>query len=85
MMTPGEEDKDFIHSSIFDEMGKGIFTQATKARYISIIESLVSNGAQGVILGCTEIPMLLSQEDVSVPVFDTTKLHADAAVAFCLG
>ena len=84
-IIPDEDDKDFIHNTIFDEMGKGIFTPATKARYITIIEKLASQGAQGAILGCTEIPMLLGQEDVSIPVFDTTKLHADAAVAFCLG
>ena len=84
-IIPDEDDKEFIHNTIFDEMGKGIFSPTTKARYIAIIEKLVSKGAQGAILGCTEIPMLLSQDDVSVPVFDTTKLHADAAVAFCLG
>ena len=83
-MIPGAADRDFIHNSIFDEMGKGIFPPATKARYIAIIEEMAAQGAQGAILGCTEIPMLLSQHDVTVPVFDTTKLHANAAVAFCL-
>ena len=84
-IIPAEDDKNFIHSTIFDEMSMGIFSASTKARYISIIEGLASKGAQGAILGCTEIPMLLSQSDVSIPVFDTTKLHADTAVAFCLG
>lgn len=83
-IIPGEKDKDFIHNSIFDEMGKGIFSPATKARYISIIEKLISEGAQGIILGCTEIPMLLKPEDVPAPSFDTTNIHADAVVAFCL-
>ena len=84
-IIPADSDRDFIHNSIFDELGKDIFTAATKAHYISIINDLISKGAQGVIFGCTEIPMLLSQEDVPVPVFDTTKIHADAAVAFSLG
>ena len=83
-LIPGDDDRDFIHTTIFEELGKGIFTEATKARYISIINGLVSKGAQGVILGCTEIPMLPSQDDVSVPVFDTTKIHSAAAVAFSL-
>ena len=84
-LIPGEADKDFIHNTIFDEMGKGIFTDATRDRYIAIIEDLAKQGAQGAILGCTEIPMLLGNAYVSVPTFDTTKLHADAAIAFSLG
>jgi aspartate racemase len=56
----------------------------TKKSYISIINNLVANGAEGIVLGCTEIPMLISQDDVSVPVFDTTKIHSMAAVEFAL-
>lgn len=84
-LIPQQEDMDFIHNTIFEELGKGIFTAETKARYLSVMDKLVAQGAQGIILGCTEIPMLLTQADVPVPVFDTTKIHADAAVAFSLG
>lgn len=84
-MVPNEDDKDYIHDSIFEELSRGIFTEATKARYQSIIADLVSKGAEGVILGCTDIPPLIGQDDVTVPVFDTTRLHAEAAAVFCLG
>lgn len=84
-LIPGAEDMDFIHNTIFEELGKGIFTEETRRRYLSIMDKLVAMGAQGIILGCTEIPMLVTQADVPVPVFDTTKIHADAAVAFSLG
>lgn len=84
-LIPEGDDIEFIHDTIFDELGKGIFTAETKQRYLDIIDKLVARGAEGVILGCTEIPMLLTQADVNVPAFDTTQIHADAAVAFSLG
>jgi aspartate racemase len=65
-------------------MGKGIFLPETKKTYIDIIEKNIPRGVQGVILGCTEIPLLLKQEDSPLPVFDTTLLHATAAVDFAL-
>jgi aspartate racemase len=84
-VIPGEEDRAFIHYTIFEELGRGIVSPESKARYIGIIEGLAAEGAQGAILGCTEIPLLISQDDVSIPVFDTTRIHADAAVRFSLG
>lgn len=84
-IIPGEEDMTFIHDTIFDELGKGIFTPETKQRYLDIMDRLVAWGAEGIILGCTEIPMLLTQDDVNVPVFDTARIHSAAAVAFSLG
>jgi aspartate racemase len=84
-IIPDEEDRNFIHMTIFDELGKGIVLPATAARYISIINDLIARGAQGIILGCTEIPLLIGQKDIAVPAFDTTRIHADAAVAFALG
>lgn len=81
-IIPGDADRDFIHWTIFEELGRDIISPETKARYISIIEKLVEQGAQGAILGCTEIPLLIKEGDVSVPTFDTTKIHADAAVKF---
>jgi len=82
---PAEADREFIHGTIFGELGKGILRPETKARYLQIIASLVARGAEGAILGCTEIPPLVKQEDCPVPVFDTTALHAAAAVDFALG
>jgi aspartate racemase len=84
-IIPEKDDRDFIHESIFGELGKGVFTAATKARYVEIIAALAGRGAEGVILGCTEIPLIVKPEDVSIPVFDTTLIHATAAVDFALG
>jgi aspartate racemase len=85
VLVPGEEDRHFLHDSIFKELAKGIFTAETKARFISIINGLIAQGAEGVILGCTEFPLLIKQEDCTVPIFDTTDIHANAAVKFALG
>jgi len=83
-IIPDESEREFIHNSIFDELGKNIFLSETKSGYIQIINRLIARGAQGIILGCTEIPLLIKQEDSSVPVFDTTLIHANAAVEFAL-
>jgi len=84
-IIPDESDRDFLHHTIFEELGKGIVTESTKSRYLSIIASLIEKGAESIILGCTEIPLLIQQPDVAVPVFDTALLHSKAAVAFALG
>lgn len=83
-IVPDENDRNFIHLSIFDELGKSIFKPETKERYLSIINGLVKQGAEGVILGCTEIPLLIKQEDLEIPAFDTTLIHSRAAVEFAL-
>jgi aspartate racemase len=84
-LTPNDDDRQFIHNTIFGELGSGILMTATKDRYISIINGMIAQGAEGVILGCTEIPLLIKQEDVPVPVFDTAFIHSEAAVDFSLG
>jgi aspartate racemase len=84
-VTPGQPDRDWIHSTIFNELGKNIFLPATKQRYLDIIGALAKGGAQGAILGCTEIPLIIKPEDLPGPSFDTTAIHADAAVGFSLG
>ncbi len=81
-IIPDEADRNFIHQKIYGELGKGIIKQETKSGFMAIIQKLVSEGAEGIILGCTEIPLLIKQEDVNVPVFDTTLIHSEAAVAF---
>ncbi|MEZ7500418.1 aspartate/glutamate racemase family protein [Flavobacterium sp. Arc3] len=65
-------------------MGIGFINPETKNRYIEIVNELVRNGAECIILGCTEIPMLISQEDFNVPIFDTTKIHSQAIVEYIL-
>ena len=83
-VIPDSSDRDFIHASIFNELTKGIFKDETKKKYIDIIETLKINGAEGVIFGCTEISLLIKQEDSSITVFDTTAIHSKAAVDFAL-
>lgn len=83
-LIPDVEEREFIHATIFNELGLGIFKQTTRERYISIIERLKENGAEGVVFGCTEIPMLIKQGEAPLPIFDTLRIHATAAVDFIL-
>ena len=84
VIVPEAEDRAEIHRVIYEELISGqIFDQSREA-YREIIARLVAQGAQGVILGCTEIGLLINQADSDVPVFDTTELHALAAVEFAL-
>lgn len=83
-MIPNDDDRNFIHATIFDELGKGLVLESTRNRYLKIINGLIEDGAEGIILGCTEIPLLIQPPDVSVPLFDTALLHAKAAVEFQL-
>jgi aspartate racemase len=85
IVVPGEGEQGDIDRIIFDELCRGVFKECSKARYLDIIANLEKGGAQGVILGCTEIPLLVSQRDrPDVPMFDTTALHAERAVELAL-
>ena len=84
VMIPKKADRDIVHTSIYQELVRGEFLPSTRRQFVRIIEDLHRNGAQGVILGCTEIPMLVKQDDVKIPVFDTTALHVDAAIKMAL-
>jgi aspartate racemase len=84
VIIPDENDRKIIHEIIYNELCKGIINEDSKEKYIKIINDLVLNGAQGIVLGCTEIPLLIKQEDVSIPVLDTTTIHAISAVEFAL-
>ncbi|MBK1812023.1 aspartate/glutamate racemase family protein [Clostridium sp. YIM B02505] len=84
VVVPNEADREVIHEVIYKELCKGIISEESKEKYKKVINSLLLNGAEGIVLGCTEIPLLIKQEDVSVPVFDTTTIHAIAAVEFAL-
>ena len=79
-----QSERDFIQATIRDELGRGVILAETKRRYLQAIEDLLARGAEGIILGCTELPLILSQADLAVPAFDTTRIHAEAAVAFAL-
>jgi aspartate racemase len=82
VLVPDKDDRDFIDRVIFDELCVGKMNASSKERFKEIIGKLVENGAEGIVLGCTEIPLLIKQEDLNVPVFDTTEIHAEAAVEF---
>jgi len=83
-LVPDAAGRDFVHDSIYTELGKNIFREETRQKYREIIDDLRDSGAEGVILGCTEIPMLVTQTDCSVPALDTTFIHAKYAVDFAL-
>lgn len=72
------------HRVIYDELTKGIVRPESRQRYRDVIERLGDAGAEGIILGCTEIMLLINQSDTTLPVFDTTTLHAEAAVSMSL-
>ncbi|MGL5353889.1 MAG: aspartate/glutamate racemase family protein [Clostridium sp.] len=79
VLIPDSDDVEIVNNVIFDELCLGIISKKSKEKYIKIIDKLEDNGAQGVILGCTEIAMLIGQEDIRLPVFDTTQIHATLA------
>ena len=84
VLIPEAGDREFVNSVIFNELCLGIIKEDSREKFRGIIGDLVSKGAEGIVLGCTEIPLLIGQEDAEVPVFDTTKIHALAAVEFAL-
>jgi aspartate racemase len=80
VLVPGAEDRAEVHRVIYEELCVGVLGDASRVRYREVIARLVDRGAQGVILGCTEIELLVGPEDSPVPVFPTTRLHVEAAV-----
>ena len=84
VLTPDEAGRDEVHRIIYDELVRGEINDGSRQRYIDIVHTLVARGAEGIIAGCTEIELLLSAEDVPVPYFPTTRLHATAAVDLAL-
>ena len=84
VVVPDEPDRTTVHRIIYDELVRGIVTQESKQAYLDVIDRLLARGAMGVIAGCTEIELLVGHDDVAVPYFPTTRLHADAAVAAAL-
>ena len=84
VLVPAADDRAAVHRIIYDELVRGKIEPASRAAYREIIARLAARGAEGVILGCTEIPLLIKPEDSPIPVFDTTAIHAYAAVDLAL-
>ncbi|KQL52538.1 hypothetical protein AN964_02630 [Heyndrickxia shackletonii] len=84
ILVPEKSDREKVHDIIYNELCLGKIEDSSRLAYIDIINNLISEGAEGIILGCTEITLLISQKDCKVPVFDTTRIHATAAVDFAL-
>jgi len=84
VLVPEEADRKTVHRIIYEELVQGRIEASSKAEYVRIMQALVDRGAQGIILGCTEIMLLVGESDTTVPIFDTTTLHALAAVDLAL-
>ena len=81
---PGQQEREIVHRVIYDELVLGKIRQTSKEQYSDIIAQMIAQGAEGIILGCTEIGLLIQQQDSQVPLFDTTRIHAEAAVTYAL-
>jgi len=79
-LIPEETQQEEIHRVIYEELTRGIIKPSSKDHYLAIIDSLKERGADGIILGCTEIPLLVQEGDCTIPLFDTAAIHADAAL-----
>lgn len=84
VVVPGRDDQTTVHDIIYGELCRGIITRKSQERYLDIIDTLSSEGAQAVILGCTEIALLVQQTDTNVPLYDTTEIHARHGVEWAL-
>ncbi|MBN2417437.1 amino acid racemase [bacterium] len=83
-LVPDEDDQQLINEVIFSELGRGVLNDRSREQYLGIIGTLAERGAEGVILGCTEIPLLIRPDDTALPLFDTAIIHAEAALARAL-
>ncbi len=83
-IIPSPADMEIVHNIIYQELVKGEIKSDSGEKVISIIKKLKNSGAEGVILGCTELPLLITENDVSIPIFDTTKIHAEKAMAWAI-
>jgi aspartate racemase len=84
-IIPEKSDREFIQAVIYNELLLEIFTKKSKKRFLEIMKKIQQDGAEGIILGCTEIPLLIHEDDFNLPLFNTTEIHARAAVDFALG
>lgn len=84
MIPATQELRDYVQQTVKEELGRGIINDETRKTYIDIVNTMADSGAEGIILGCTEIPLLINQDDFVLPVFDTTKIHSEVIVDFLL-
>jgi aspartate racemase len=84
VLIPDGDDREYVNRVIYGELVAGQIRAESRAGYVEIIKKLATRGAQGVILGCTEIPLLVSEADAGLPLFDTTLLHAEAALNYAV-
>ncbi|MEH6388128.1 MULTISPECIES: aspartate/glutamate racemase family protein [Pseudomonas] len=85
VVVPEAQDRALIHDIIYSELCQGIVNDQSRTRYLAVIDSLADQGAQAVILGCTEIALLVQQQHSKVPLYDTTQIHVNEAVAYAIG
>ncbi|MFX1470391.1 MAG: aspartate/glutamate racemase family protein, partial [Promethearchaeota archaeon] len=83
-IIPVQKDRNYVHQAIYNQLAQRIFSNKTRQKFLKIIENLRERGSEGIILGCTDIPLLIKQEDVNIPLFDTLKIHIKSALDFCL-
>ena len=84
VIVPSDSEREYMQKTFFDELFQGKFTTEAKKQFLCIMDKLASQGVEGIILGCTEIPLLINQKDTAIPLFDTLEIHAKAAVDFAL-
>ena len=84
VIVPDAEERAYVNAVIYDELVAGQIRDESRAEFVALIQRLAARGAEGVILGCTEIPLLVSERDAGMPTFDTTVLHAEAALRYAL-
>jgi len=84
VLIPNEQEREIIHHVIYKELISGILKEESRHKFQKIMKNLIRDGAEGIILGCTEIPLLIKEKDINIPIFDTTTLHARKAVEFIL-
>jgi aspartate racemase len=80
ILVPEADDREYVNRVIYEELVAGQIREASRAGFVAVVDRLAARGAEGVILGCTEIPLLVSEADVRMPLFDTTAIHAEAAL-----
>ena len=85
VLVPDAVDRGYVTDVIYNELVAGEIRDESRARFVAIIKKLAERGAEGIILGCTEIPLLVSESDAGTPLFDTTAIHAEAALNYALG
>lgn len=84
VLVPDRSGRDLVHNVIYEELVQGVINESSRQAYGNVIGNMVNEGAEGIVLGCTEIGLLVQQDDVSVPIFDTMEIHAQAAVQSAL-